>query len=78
MRRSGVDRDDGTRGGVMMDATLDFDPLRRAESMMAKVNKMPVESDAFAVVVQQREQVRDLLLLSIAKSLDELASRSRP
>ena len=52
-------------------AELKFDPLRRAESMMAKVAGMPYKDGAM-MAVDQREALRDLVLLDIAKSLRQL------
>ena len=57
----------------MAERKFDFDPLRRAESLMADLNG----SRASAVSVEVREQAHDLILLSMAKSLDALARRAR-
>lgn len=49
---------------------FDFSPLARAESMMAKVN----EHSGGAAADLQREAVRDLLMLSMARSLECIAA----
>lgn len=56
---------------------LDFDPLQRAESMMAKAAVMPYKDGAAEATIQ-REAVRDLLLLDIAKSLRQLLHAQQP
>jgi len=53
---------------------FDFDPLERAESMMAKVAALG--ADGFKEALNIREEARDLMLLSIAKSLAVLAQKA--
>ncbi|HCE07063.1 MAG TPA: hypothetical protein DEQ40_00385 [Oxalobacteraceae bacterium] len=53
----------------MKNAKLDFCPLERAESIMAQESVGPNAT----MQVERREQVRDLLMFSIATSLTDIA-----
>lgn len=55
------------------DVKLDFDPLTRAESIMAQEAKFGLEGGTFAMSVERREQVRDLIMFSQAQSLKRIA-----
>lgn len=52
----------------MKDAKLNFDPLARAESIMARQTGDPARE-----TVECREQIRDLIALSQAQSLKRIA-----
>ncbi len=56
-----------------MERELNFDPLDRAESMMAKASVMN-HAEGTSVADGQREAVRDLILLAIARSLRHIGA----
>lgn len=60
----------------MADKKIDFDPMTRAESLVAQAMESRQHGDGswtHSVPAERREQIRDLLLFSQAQSLKRIA-----